>query len=180
MINNNPTQILENEHTFIMRVISVLKLSIDQLASGHQISTETLNAIVDFMRNYADRCHHGKEEAILFPYLIEKGVPSEGCPIGALTHEHVRGRELVRSIADNISAYQNGDEEARKVISDAINGIIKLYPNHIWKEDYLLFPMVHKVCNANELVDLFNRFNASDEQFGRDAILQYEKFAEEK
>lgn len=178
MENNNPTQILELEHKFILKVIGGIKKIESQITPGDKIAADQLIRIVDFMRNYADRCHHGKEEAILFPYLIEHGVPSEGCPIGALSHEHVAGRKLVLSMSENIAAFQNGDEEAQKQIIEVAQNITKLYHNHIWKEDNLLFPMTHKVCNSQELDELYNLFTTSDDQFGHEAILSYQNFAD--
>jgi len=173
----DPTQILVDEHKQILKVIERVKAISEQMTSGKQVPGEQLNEIVEFMRNYADRCHHGKEEAMLFPFLLERGVPEEGCPVGALKAEHVIGREQVRAVADNTSAYLNGDEQARQKLLNALNRIIKLYPNHIWKEDFLLFPMTHKVSSPEDLNELGERFNAADDQFGREVIKGYEEFA---
>ena len=177
MMATDPTQTLEDEHKHILKVIERVKAISEQITNGKQVSGEQLNEIVEFMRNYADRCHHGKEEAILFPFLLGKGAPEEGCPIGALKQEHIIGREQVHAIADNADAYLGGDEQARQKLLNALNRIIKLYPNHIWKEDYLLFPMTHKVCSAEDLGELNEQFNAADDQFGREVIKGYEEFA---
>jgi hemerythrin-like domain-containing protein len=178
METNNPTTILEAEHIVILKVIDFVKISSEQMGKGDQVPVDILNKIVDFMRSYADRCHHGKEEAILFPFLIERGVPSEGCPIGALTHEHEAGRKFVSALAENIPPYQKEDDESRLKIIDALNHILNLYPNHIWKEDFLVFPMTHKVCSESDLDVLYNRFIAADNSFGLNLIKQYEDFAQ--
>jgi hemerythrin-like domain-containing protein len=177
MENNNPTKVLEDEHVVILKVIDFIRKNVEQLRKGDQLSTDSMNQIVDFMRSYADRCHHGKEEAILFPFLIERGVPPEGCPIGALTHEHEAGRKFVGAVAENIPMYQNGDEEARSKLIEALDHILNLYPNHIWKEDFLVFPMTHKVCSEEDLDLLYNRFVAADNNFGLELKKQYESFA---
>jgi hemerythrin-like domain-containing protein len=178
METNNPTTILEAEHIVILKVIDFVKISSKQMGNGKQVSVDILNKIVDFMRNYADHCHHGKEEAILFPFLIERGVPSEGCPIGALTHEHEAGRKVVSALAENIPPYQNGDDKGRLKIIDALDHILNLYPNHIWKEDFLVFPMTHKVCSDGDLDVLYRRFIDADNNFGFKVIKEYESFAE--
>jgi len=51
--------------------------------------------------NDADKCHHGKEEVHLFPFLEKRGVPARGCPMGALLHEHEQGRTLVTQLAQH-------------------------------------------------------------------------------
>ncbi len=72
---------------------------------GHELATQSLNDLIEFMRTYADRCHHGKEETYLFPALERSGVPLTGCPVGALRHEHQAGRALVGQLAQAVAAY---------------------------------------------------------------------------
>ena len=64
----------------------------EQLEGGEPVDVSLLESIVVFLRTFADRCHHGKEETFLFPALIRRGVPSHGCPIGGLTMEHQKRR----------------------------------------------------------------------------------------
>jgi hemerythrin-like domain-containing protein len=130
------------------------------------------------MRVYADRCNHGKEEELLFPLLANKGVPTEGCPIGALTMEHVKCRTLVKGLADELEAYRKGDPEGKQAVLQSLRGIAELYPNHIWKEDYLLFPMTDKVLNSNDLQSLLQQFEQVDEQMGQELLHRHEQFAE--
>jgi hemerythrin-like domain-containing protein len=176
-MNKNPTRMLEYEHKFILKVVESTKALASKMDQGQAIEPDALRRLVDFMRSYADHCHHGKEEALLFPVLIKYGVPSEGCPIGALMHEHVNGRQLVRIIADNIEPYQAGESAARTEILDALQGIYKLYPNHIWKEDFLVFPMTHKVLGKVDLETLSAKFVEVDREFGKEARLRFEHFA---
>ena len=87
-----PTETLESEHRFIQKVVAASAILADQLAAGVDLDIEVLLGIVEFMRTYADRCHHGKEEDLLFPALERRGVPMRGCPVGALLGEHKLGR----------------------------------------------------------------------------------------
>lgn len=164
----SPTQMLEDEHLVIAKVVGAAPVLADRLDAGQRVDVETLQQIVNFMRTYADRCHHGKEEELLFPLLVKKGVPIEGCPIGALTMEHVKGRMLVKGLADALEAYQKGDPEGIQAVIQSLRGIGELYPGHIWKEDYLLFPLTQKVLAPEELQALLREFEQVDERMDRD------------
>jgi hemerythrin-like domain-containing protein len=175
---NSPTEMLEAEHRVIAKVIGAVPVLADRLDAGQAVDVDLLRALVEFMRTYADQCHHGKEEELLFPALGKRGVPLQGCPVGALTAEHARGRTLVNDLADAIDAHQNGDSGGRQTVIDALRGIAALYPNHIWKEDYLLFPMSNKVLNAEEQQLLSGEFEKVDERIGLGQHQRLEAFAQ--
>jgi len=79
---------LEEEHHSIQKVVGAMAVIAERLEMGQEVKAETLQNIVEFMRTFADKCHHGKEETHLFPVLEKKGVPVRGCPMGALIAEH--------------------------------------------------------------------------------------------
>jgi hemerythrin-like domain-containing protein len=56
---------------------------------------------------------------------------------------------------------------------------MELYPNHIWKEEYLLFPMSNKVLGAADQQQLLEQFEAVDAAVGRDVHQRFERIAEE-
>ena len=78
----SPSEILENEHRFIQKVVAAAATVADRLVDGIDQEIDTPRSIVEFMRIYADKCHHGKEEDLLFPALERKEVPMRGCPGG--------------------------------------------------------------------------------------------------
>jgi len=157
-MDKTPTDILEEEHRFIQQVVGALPTLIGVLQIRRPVEADLLPEIVEFMQMFADKCHHGKEEAHLFPVLVQKGVPVTGCPIGALTHEHQQGRALVSGLAEAAQAYARGGDVAIASLVETLHGITELYPNHIWKEDYLLFPMTNKVLGADDHRDLMEKF----------------------
>ncbi len=178
-MNYSPTQMLENEHLVIAKVVGATSVMADRLEAGIAVDGDMLQGVVEFMRIFADKCHHGKEEDLLFPLLVKKGVPTQGCPLGALRMEHDKGRMLVKGLADAIEAYRKGDSEGKLAVIQALRGIAELYPNHIWKEDYLLFPMTVKVLNPEELLTLFHQFEQVDERMGPDMHRCQEHFADQ-
>ena len=67
---------------------------------------------------------------------------------------------------------------ARESLVKSLRGLIDLYPNHIWKEDYLLFPMTNKVLGLDEQRDLLEKFERVEDAIGRDAHRRFEQLAE--
>ena len=178
MTTNSPTRMLEDEHLVIAKVVGAAPVLADRLEAGQFVDVETLLGVVEFMRTFADKCHHGKEEELLFPTLAHKGVPTQGCPIGVLTAEHARGRALTKELAEAAEAYPSGEPAAREAVVKSLRGIAALYPNHIWKEDYLLFPMTEKVLSVEEQQSLYKQFELVEERIGRDVHQRLEHFAE--
>jgi hemerythrin-like domain-containing protein len=178
MAAQHPTEALEREHRFIEKVVKACSVAVEEIGGGGSIDPDLLRQIVEFMRVYADKCHHGKEETLLFPELFERGVPATGCPVSALTAEHVQGRRLVTGLAAALERFQSDEPGATEAVLENLRGITALYPNHIWKEDYLLFPMTLKVMNDADLRNLGLKFQKVDQSIGTDALRGYEKFAD--
>lgn len=178
MPHDNPIQQLTQEHHHILQVVHGLSAIDQALAAGRRLDLACLRDIVAFMREFADRCHHAKEEAILFPAMEEKGVPHGGCPLEALRREHVLGRGQVGALAAAIDALEGGDDAAPAALREAIAALQQLYPNHIWKEDQMVFPMVERLFTPAELDALNARFEQAEAELGQDHD-RYVAFAED-
>jgi len=136
-----PTDVLKEEHQAILLTLRILdKISAD-LSAGRPIQPDHLDQIVDFIRTFADRCHHGKEEDLLFTAMEEAGVPRQGGPIGVMLHEHELGRQYVRGLASALTAYRAGESGAASKIVENARGYSSLLAQHIAKEDNILYPI---------------------------------------
>ena len=177
---SNPTEMLEAEHRVIALIVGAAPVLASRLEEGAPVDSLLIAGIVEFMRLYADQCHHGKEEELLFPALAAKGVPLHGCPIGGLISEHARGRLLVKGLEEAAAAMQTdeADASARNRLIANLRGIAELYPGHIWREDYMLFPMTCKILGREEQDALYAAFQKVDERIGTKVIEQLVKFAE--
>lgn len=176
---DGPMEILENEHRYILKVVGVMTVLAERLDRKEAIDPEAVKQLLGFMRTYADKEHHGKEEDLLFTALEKRGVPANGCPLGALRHEHRQGRELISKLQDGVSSYTKGDAEAGLRLRDVFRAIAALYPNHIWKEDYLLFPMANKVLDADERRQLRQAFEKIEGAISLETRLRLEQLAED-
>ncbi len=154
-------EILEDEHRLIIRMAKMLPIVQQRIREG-DVDPEILMTIVDFFKVYADKSHHAKEEAALFPLLAKRGVRLSGCPIGTLHNEHDQGRVLVEALGDAVQRYVKGDYDTKKQIAEYLKGATEFYTEHIWKEDFLLFPMSHKVLNHSDEEELRKEFLGVD------------------
>lgn len=154
------TQILRQEHDAILKMLDVADRVAERLDNGATIDPRTLNGLLEFFALFADKCHHGKEEELLFPLMEEKGVPREGGPIGVMLHEHDLGRAFVRQMRDHAHTFAGGTVEAGPKWAEAARGYTALLRQHIQKENDILFVMAENALSAEEqdrLADEFDR-----------------------
>jgi hemerythrin-like domain-containing protein len=146
------------EHRAIERMLAIMEAAARRLERGEPVRAGLFREAVDFVRNFADRCHHGKEEENFFPRLEERGVPRQGGPLAVMLAEHDQGRAYVGAIADAIGAYQGGDQSAARTIASNALGYVGLLRQHIMKEDNVLFPMADRVLSPADQQDLTQKF----------------------
>ncbi|HEU4759885.1 MAG TPA: hemerythrin domain-containing protein [Dehalococcoidia bacterium] len=152
------TEELVTEHRAIERMLAVLEAAAQRLEAAQRVRPNLFREAADFVRNFADRCHHGKEEENLFPRLEQRGVPSGGGPIGVMLFEHEEGRGFIGAIEAAIPAYERGDPAAGRAIAENALAYVELLRGHIWKEENVLFPMADQVLSAEDQDDLTERF----------------------
>src|SRR5512142_112477 len=89
---------LRNEHEAILSALNILERMAADAEAGAPVEPKDIQSFIDFLKEFADKCHHGKEEGLLFPAMIAYGVPDRGGPIGAMMDQHENGRHLVREM----------------------------------------------------------------------------------
>ena len=94
------TELLRHDHEAITKMLDAAEVVAQRLDKGEPVREEVLQNLLEFFRLFADKCHHGKEEELLFPLLEKKGVPVNGGPIGVMLNEHEQGRALIKEMAD--------------------------------------------------------------------------------
>ncbi len=154
----DPIENLMIEHRVIERAIKLLEEAAYRVYSGETIDKSFFQELINFFREFTDKCHHGKEEASLFPKLELKGIPREGGPIGVMLVEHELGRSYVRAIKDSVEKYYSGKEEAKEDILENAVAYVRLLREHIFKEDNILFNMARAVLDSEDLKELSEEF----------------------
>lgn len=153
-----PTDILKNEHRQIERMLDVLEINANKLMKGENISPQFFLDAVKFLQIFADRCHHNKEEKLLFPEMSKYGIPVEGGPIGMMLLEHEEGRGYVRNLKDAATKYSAGDSTLTSDICRDATAFIHLLRAHIQKEDQILFMMADVHIPESEQHALMHEF----------------------
>jgi len=129
------------EHRLIERMIALIKNAVMQIQSHGKVDPLFVDTAVDFMRIYADRTHHGKEEDILFRSLDKRPLSADDRRVmEELIQEHVFGRQTAKALAEAHTRYRKGDTAAVSEIAEKFRALAALYPRHIEKEDKVFFP----------------------------------------
>ena len=139
------TQTLSDEHKVILRVLAALETASTRLQAGESINPAFFTDAADFIKGFADGCHHRKEEGVLFPAMIQAGLPRESGPVAVMLSEHEEGRRFTRGMRQAAEKLAAGDQDARLEIVSNAQAYVRLLRQHIQKEDYILFPMADKV-----------------------------------
>jgi hemerythrin-like domain-containing protein len=144
------TAILRQEHEAILKMLDGLDDTARQLRSGSAVPLATLSGLQEFFQLFADRCHHGKEEELLFPLLEQRGIPRGGGPLGVMLFEHDRGRELVREMVAAAAEYHGGSGPGGERWAQAAQQYSTLLREHILKENNILFRMAERLLTPQE------------------------------
>lgn len=134
------TDIMREEHRVIKRVLQCLTAAADHAEKGGTLDADSARKMIEFLRGFADRCHHGKEEAKFFPLARQRGVGCAPGNIDILLAEHEQGRSHVRAMAENLPAAEKGDNQAKMRFCRHARQFVALLSEHIRKEDDCLFP----------------------------------------
>lgn len=152
------TEILMDEHRVIERVLASLELAAQRLADGQAAPMGFFLKTADFVKGFADGCHHKKEEQVLFPTLEENGMPREAGPVAAMLADHEEGRRLTRAMRAAAERAQRGDPQAVSLVAQNALGYVALLRQHIQKENNILFPMADQVIPQEQHAQVTEAF----------------------
>jgi len=155
---NTATATLRKEHEAILKMLDAAEEVARQLDRNVKVAPETLSGLLEFLRIFADRCHHSKEEEHLFPALEERGLPRFGGPIGVMLDEHEQGRTLIREIGEASEAYSTGQTGAGHRWAAAARSYAGLLRSHIMKENTVLFSIAEQILTQPEQEALSEAF----------------------
>jgi hemerythrin-like domain-containing protein len=155
-----PTEILSSEHRVIEQVLDCLEAMVKGLRAGKPLEEERAATALYFLRQFADACHHGKEEERLFPMLVARGMARHLGPIAVMLDDHRAGRMHLGQAA---AALEARDHEG---FARAASGYVMLLREHIGKEDGVLFPMAESMLDENARQSLAESFRGFEEQLG--------------
>jgi hemerythrin-like domain-containing protein len=156
------TKTLMNEHRLIEVMLGCLEAMAERCAGTGELDRKAAADAVWFLRTFADRCHHGKEEAELFPLMEERAFSQGSGPTAVMRIEHDEGRQLLDRIEQSIDGAAKGDEAAAESFTLNSHKFVEHLREHIKKEDHCLFPMAEQFLSGEDRQTLEQRFNTID------------------
>jgi len=163
---SQPIDILMEEHRVIERVLDALEGYVTRVEHGETVDRGRVAEFAAFLRDFADTCHHGKEEEILFKRLVELGFPREHGPVGMMLFEHGLGREHVAAIGAVGQGSGPVTPQERQSLLKHAREYVPLLRQHILKEDRVLYPMAAQRLSAEDRDRMAKAFEA----FERDVM----------
>ncbi len=178
--STTPTAILREEHELILRVTNRLAGMLRDEKDGEPLDYDTVKKCITFFRLFADACHHGKEEDLLFPGLEAEGMSQDSGPIAVMLSEHEAGRIYVRSMAAAIEGARDGDDLAGDQLRDSAYGFVSLITEHIGKENNILFNMADGMITGSACETLCVRYDeVCKRRFEGQSVADLEQLAAE-
>ncbi len=156
-----PMKKLVDEHELIKRLVALIPALIEKMDMEKESGRQVIFDAVEFIRSYADKYHHAKEEEILFKYFEE-----DLDILKVMYEDHKAGRAHVRAVVEAVQ------KRERATAAKHLDSYRELLTEHIKKEDEILYPWMDRELSDSQIGQLFTQFNDVDATFG-DAPAQY-------
>jgi hemerythrin-like domain-containing protein len=158
------------EHRLIERLLTLMAREFKRIKDNVEVDPEFafvdpvfIDTAVDFIRTYADRCHHGKEEDILFKALAAKELtPEHRRTMEELIQDHVWAREATAAMVKAKDEYLMEKPGALDYLMEELGKLVDFYPRHIVKEDQHFFIPCMAYFSEAEQADLLARMQEFD------------------
>ena len=169
------TRTLIDEHLLILRMIALLERNAARTADCGYSAWQFYLDGVDFIRNYADRFHHAKEEDVLFAALVKNGMPREHSPVAAMLLEHEQGRTYVRALETAVQETLAGLPGREAAIVEHAQAYAGLLREHIAKEDGILYPLAERLIPDTVRDSIIAGYAAAEARIPAGFTLHYQE-----
>ena len=160
-----PVKKLVDEHVLIKRLLALIPSIVEFTESSLKVDKNLILGCVDFIRTYADKYHHMKEEDILFKYIDEKAEI-----IQVMYKDHDIGRGYVRQ------AVEGAEKNNKTQVKENLLAYRELLTQHIKKEDEILYPWIDRQLSTTQVGEMFRKCSEADASVGDELPKKYEKF----
>ncbi|MBN1904711.1 MAG: hemerythrin domain-containing protein [Deltaproteobacteria bacterium] len=153
------------EHRLIEKMLKAIQRTLEHAAQTQEIDPLFVDTAVDFIRVYADRTHHGKEEDILFRELSKKPLSDKDRQLmDELIADHVFGRSITKTLVEANTRYRNGEKKGLSKLTSCLKTLTEFYPKHIKKEDDIFFPASRNYFSEQEDQAMLAEFREFDRE----------------
>ncbi len=160
-----PTEDLKHEYDIILKVIGAAEREVLLIGDTGEIDPDQIAKMVDFFRNFTDRCHHAKEVQHRFVINEKRDQPRNTAPIAVMLQEHAMGRARVKTIANALPLARKGDSSTIASLKDNLMIYVNLLQAHITKKNHALFLMADRLFTAKDQEELTMSSPKFDEKF---------------
>jgi len=146
------------DHALIQDAFHALKWILKPLKGEDRITPETTLDFLEDLQFFIEDTHLAKEESLLFPWLIARGVKDRGGQVAAMMVQHIQARGLLHNLIESLS---EGEENV--VIARHAEKFMACMTAHIQSEEETLLPMADGLMELSDETTL----KASFEKFTR-------------
>ena len=155
----NPEGILLVEHRLIERMVDLIGREVGKKGEGKKPDLIFIDGAIDFAKTYTDKCHHGKEEGILFEKLAMKRLsPGHKKVMDELVLEHIQLRKIVSNLEITRDSYIKGDPNAVGPMLTICKSLAQFYPPHMEKEEGGFFTASMEYFSKREQEEVAKQF----------------------
>jgi hemerythrin-like domain-containing protein len=176
---SHPLQTLKQEHRVIEKALHALDGICIRLEWGDRVPSLALVQLVEFINEFADRYHHGKEEAYVFPALERRGIARKGGPLAALESQHEIERELTAKMRHAVADYRDLDPESVQHFVFAARKYSRHLIAHIQAEDSLLFRLADEMLEETDIAEMKEGFERAEAELSPRTRDEYARLASE-
>ncbi|HLA46787.1 MAG TPA: hemerythrin domain-containing protein [Thermoplasmata archaeon] len=171
-----PSEILREEHVVIEHLLHVLDGMAEHVDLDNPVPERDIGTALEVVENFADKCHHAKEERILFPALSRHSA-HEGALLARRLHgDHEAARKLVRDLRELTPKIGAKDDRVRREFSRKVRTYTTLLREHISQETERLLPLIDEAIPAEERRELAEAFErVEQEEMGAGVHAKYER-----
>lgn len=152
------TKQLREEHQGILLMLKILDKVCQKLDDGEKVSPDHLDQILEFIKIFVEKCHHKKEESILFPAMLNVQISQGSDLVGAILKEHSALHDIVKNLNDGIREYQAGNLAVKSTIIESIRIYTAMLTQHVEQEDKVVFPLAEKHLTEETQEKLYFEF----------------------
>ena len=164
--------LLRKEHLNIIAFTEHLKNCCCAILEGADVNVLEFKECIDFARFYADKHHHGKEEQILFRYLLENpGSATEKLIRNGMFVEHDLGRFHITELENALKQYTDMPHTKNKlnIITHAA-AYADLLQRHIQKEDNVCYTYALRMLSTADKTQIDEQTRAFEEKAQQSGI----------
>lgn len=154
------TEELRGDHELILGMLDCFEAALAEARDAQTLKSIALAPFVEFFRDFADHCHHLKEEQSLFPALVRAGLPARLGPVGCMLDEHRAGRDCLAALDEAVAIAAHDEGRALGLFQQQGRAYIDLLRNHIAKENGVLFVMADDMLRGDEATRVLSECDA--------------------